>query len=551
MHSSPILNKLEAPLVREGLPDFRVGDTVRVHYKIVEGDKERIQVFQGVVLKRHRAGCAQHLHRPQGELQRRRRAHLPLAQPAHRQGRGRVARRRPPGAPLLPPRPRRQGRPRPRRERLTCPPKRSPTAPWPKPRRRLPFPTQLGAPARPALESIVVVLLIRGRDRTVCCRARAPVSRVHVEGRRPRNVALEGSIMICPRCGAPATPADKFCAICASPIGPPGPPGLGPPLLRPPGFGPPPGPPGFGPPPGPPAMGLHPAMVRLRPPPGFGPPPGGGGFPPPPPGFGPPPDGGGFGPPPGPPGFGPDPGGFGPPPGGWFRSTSWVRSAASAAWLRPASGSRSGWLSRAARTAWLRASWLRAAASPARADWRALRSRPSGAAGWLVLHGGRSPARDGRRAPAAAARRRRLRADRLRAEPGPTESIRRARALASRDARAGAGCRRTSHARRLPGELPGRLRRQVLAALSGQELDRPRRHRTEGRHRDRPRHDVDAPRRVDCEGQRFVLSDLGSTNGTFHNEEAVGFQGKRELRDGDRLRFGGYSVVLFNVVART
>ncbi len=56
MHSSPILTKLEAPLVREGLPDFRVGDTVRVHYKIVEGEKERIQVFQGVVLKRHRAG---------------------------------------------------------------------------------------------------------------------------------------------------------------------------------------------------------------------------------------------------------------------------------------------------------------------------------------------------------------------------------------------------------------------------------------------------------------------------------------------------------------
>ena len=36
---------------------FRVGDTVRVHYKIVEGDKDRIQVFQGVVLKRHRAGA--------------------------------------------------------------------------------------------------------------------------------------------------------------------------------------------------------------------------------------------------------------------------------------------------------------------------------------------------------------------------------------------------------------------------------------------------------------------------------------------------------------
>jgi large subunit ribosomal protein L19 len=34
-----------------------VGDTVRVHYKIVEGEKERVQVFQGIVLKRHRAGA--------------------------------------------------------------------------------------------------------------------------------------------------------------------------------------------------------------------------------------------------------------------------------------------------------------------------------------------------------------------------------------------------------------------------------------------------------------------------------------------------------------
>src|SRR3954452_411292 len=56
MLTSPILAKIEATQVREGLPEFRVGDTVRVHYKIVEGEKERIQVFQGVVLKRHRAG---------------------------------------------------------------------------------------------------------------------------------------------------------------------------------------------------------------------------------------------------------------------------------------------------------------------------------------------------------------------------------------------------------------------------------------------------------------------------------------------------------------
>jgi len=52
-----IIETLEAAQLREGLPEFRVGDTVRVHYKIVEGDKDRIQVFQGVVIKRHRAGA--------------------------------------------------------------------------------------------------------------------------------------------------------------------------------------------------------------------------------------------------------------------------------------------------------------------------------------------------------------------------------------------------------------------------------------------------------------------------------------------------------------
>ncbi len=56
---------------------------------------------------------------------------------------------------------------------------------------------------------------------------------------------------------------------------------------------------------------------------------------------------------------------------------------------------------------------------------------------------------------------------------------------------------------------------------------------------------------VECDPQRFVLSDLGSTNGTFHNEEAIGFQGRRELRDGDKIRFGGYSVMVVNVVARS
>src|SRR5438128_12170554 len=43
------------PEARQAIPDFRVGDTVKVHTKISEGDKERIQVFEGVVIRRKRA----------------------------------------------------------------------------------------------------------------------------------------------------------------------------------------------------------------------------------------------------------------------------------------------------------------------------------------------------------------------------------------------------------------------------------------------------------------------------------------------------------------
>ncbi len=56
MNTIPKLAELESPTLKT-LPDFRVGDSVRVHYRIVEGDKDRVQVFQGVVLKRHRAGA--------------------------------------------------------------------------------------------------------------------------------------------------------------------------------------------------------------------------------------------------------------------------------------------------------------------------------------------------------------------------------------------------------------------------------------------------------------------------------------------------------------
>ncbi len=48
------LTQLEREQMRMDLPDFTAGDTVKVHVKIKEGEKERIQVFQGVVISRRR-----------------------------------------------------------------------------------------------------------------------------------------------------------------------------------------------------------------------------------------------------------------------------------------------------------------------------------------------------------------------------------------------------------------------------------------------------------------------------------------------------------------
>lgn len=42
--------------LRKDLPDFKAGDTVKVHVRVIEGDKERLQVFQGVVIQRRSGG---------------------------------------------------------------------------------------------------------------------------------------------------------------------------------------------------------------------------------------------------------------------------------------------------------------------------------------------------------------------------------------------------------------------------------------------------------------------------------------------------------------
>ncbi len=49
-----ILDKIDQEQMRFDLPDFRPGDTVKVHIRIIEGNKERVQIFQGIVLKRKR-----------------------------------------------------------------------------------------------------------------------------------------------------------------------------------------------------------------------------------------------------------------------------------------------------------------------------------------------------------------------------------------------------------------------------------------------------------------------------------------------------------------
>ncbi len=51
-----IIQVLEEEQLRTDIPDFRPGDTVRVHVKVVEGTRERIQVFEGVVLARKNSG---------------------------------------------------------------------------------------------------------------------------------------------------------------------------------------------------------------------------------------------------------------------------------------------------------------------------------------------------------------------------------------------------------------------------------------------------------------------------------------------------------------
>ncbi|MBT5902530.1 MAG: 50S ribosomal protein L19 [Opitutaceae bacterium] len=53
---NPIINEVSAPHLKQDIPSFKVGDGVRVHTKVREGDKERIQIFAGIVIARKGGG---------------------------------------------------------------------------------------------------------------------------------------------------------------------------------------------------------------------------------------------------------------------------------------------------------------------------------------------------------------------------------------------------------------------------------------------------------------------------------------------------------------
>lgn len=54
-----IIKAIEQEYIKQDIPEFKVGDTVKVHLKIKEGNRERIQIFEGFVLKRQNGGLGE------------------------------------------------------------------------------------------------------------------------------------------------------------------------------------------------------------------------------------------------------------------------------------------------------------------------------------------------------------------------------------------------------------------------------------------------------------------------------------------------------------
>ena len=109
--SQQTLELVEKSSLKGEVPDFKIGDTVDVHTRILEGEKERIQIFNGVVIARSGSGTREmfvvrRIVGGEGVG-----AQIPAALAQDRQDRSQALGHRPPGQAVLPPRPRRQGRP--------------------------------------------------------------------------------------------------------------------------------------------------------------------------------------------------------------------------------------------------------------------------------------------------------------------------------------------------------------------------------------------------------------------------------------------------------
>ena len=53
------LDAVNAATLRDDIPAFRAGDTLKVHVKVIEGNRSRVQVFQGIVIRRHGSGVGE------------------------------------------------------------------------------------------------------------------------------------------------------------------------------------------------------------------------------------------------------------------------------------------------------------------------------------------------------------------------------------------------------------------------------------------------------------------------------------------------------------
>ena len=97
-----IIEKIEQAHRKESLPALEPGDQIKVHVKIREGEKERIQVFEGILLARNNTGMRETITVAEGEFRTGRRAHLPATRTHHREDRDCEAAQGAAGEALLP-----------------------------------------------------------------------------------------------------------------------------------------------------------------------------------------------------------------------------------------------------------------------------------------------------------------------------------------------------------------------------------------------------------------------------------------------------------------